>query len=98
MKLLFEKLIGSNLEITDTIYRVEPDQIPITAHDMIYGSSRHIDAMKNDFYAHKCGFFPFQLINLVFDAGFYVASRAETQTGDLGMTIMGYKKDPSKKE
>ena len=98
IKMLLEKIVTSNLELNDIIYRVQPDQIAITAHDMIYGSSRHIEIMKNDFYAHKCGFFPFHLVSLVFEAGFSAVSRNEVTTGDLGLTVVGYKKDPNKKD
>lgn len=100
LRLLFRRIMESNLELTDVIYRVENGfQFPITAHDMIFGSGKHMQQEKEDkFYAHKCGFFPNQLVTMIANAGFPYVTHSENFAGDFGLTVIGYKKDPNNKE
>ncbi len=59
---------GKGMELDDELY-VSPAG-PITAHDVIYGYHVEIERSGQDFYAHKMGFTPMSMTQMLKDAGF----------------------------
>lgn len=68
-----DQVIGAlrdrQLELHDVLYQSTAG--PITAHDVIYGLQTEIEQSGQDFYAHKTGFTPKSLHNILLEAGFH---------------------------
>jgi SAM-dependent methyltransferase len=77
-------VVHNNLDINDVLYQSPAG--PITAKDIIYGHSQHIET-GNSFYAHKTGFSPVSLRQLIIDCGFYSVF---IKTDDLALEIQAY--------
>lgn len=56
------------IDLDDVLY--ESAAGPISAHDVIYGLQTEIEASGQDFYAHKTGFTPKSLTELLLKGGF----------------------------
>lgn len=59
---------ASKIDLDDVLY--DSAAGPITAHDVIYGLQTEIVASGEDFYAHKTGFTPRSLTELLMKGGF----------------------------
>lgn len=68
---------------------------PITAHDVIYGFQAEIEQSGQDFYAHKTGFTPQSLTQILLDGGFQkVILRTEGQVEIFAIHALAFKKAP----
>lgn len=62
-------VVEKDLDIDDVLY--QSGMGPIKVHDVIYGHGGVIERSGNDFFAHKMGFTPKSLMEILRAAGFY---------------------------
>ena len=65
---VMRSVVNSGGDIGDVLY--ESPAGPISAHDVVYGFAKEIERSGQDFYAHKNGFTPKRLRNVLEHAGF----------------------------
>ena len=65
---VIKSLVDRRLSLDDTLYQSAAG--PISAHDIIYGLQAEIQRSGKDFYAHKTGFTPDSLTNILLVGGF----------------------------
>jgi hypothetical protein len=82
------------LELDDVLY-VSPAG-PISAHDVVYGLQSEIEQSGQDFYAHKTGFTPKSLNNMLLDAGFHKVFLALDPL--LAVHALAFKAEPTQEQ
>lgn len=65
---VMQRAVDANLDIEDVLYQSGAG--PITVRDVIYGLAREIEQSGQDYFAHKNGFTPRSLYELLKAAGF----------------------------
>ncbi len=88
---LMRVVIQNNKDIDDVLYQSPAG--PISARDIIYGYGVEIESSGNDFYAHKTGFTPKSLKNILDECGF---QEIFLVVGDLEIGALAFKNKPAK--
>ena len=69
---------------------------PITPHDVIYGFQAEIEQSSQDFYAHKTGFTPESLAEILFRGGFsQLILRSDNTVGLYAVHALAFKAPPT---
>jgi hypothetical protein len=86
------EVVEKNLDLDDVLYHSAAG--PITAHDVIYGLQTEIVESGQDFYAHKTGFTPKSLTELLIQGGFHEVYLVNDE--HLAITAFAFKASPTK--
>jgi SAM-dependent methyltransferase len=92
VKAVMERVVNASMDIEDVLY--ESPGGPISVRDVIYGWSKKIESSGVDFYAHKTGFTPTSLRDVVRKAGFATIFIAE-RTDVFELCALAFKREPS---
>lgn len=84
-------VLEQQLELDDVLYQSPAG--PITAHDVIYGLQTEIESSGQDFYAHKTGFTPKSLTQILVDGGFFKIFISTSQY--LAVHALAFKAEPT---
>jgi SAM-dependent methyltransferase len=68
LRAVMQRVIDSNLDIEDVLYHSAAG--PISVRDVIYGFAKEIEQSGHDYFAHKTGFTPRSLYDVLKGAGF----------------------------
>ena len=69
---VMERVVNENLDITDILY--QSPMGPIHVYDVLYGHQEKIEYSGEEYFAHKIGFTPGSLRQILLDAGFPIVA------------------------
>ena len=84
-------VVAQGLDVDDVLYHA--GKRPILVRDVLYGYHVEIERSGNDFYAHKTGFTPKSLRDMLLKAGFALAMTAATE--NLAVLGLAFVQQPS---
>ena len=87
---VMRKVVNDGFELDDVLY--ESPAGPILVRDVIYGYGAQIESSGEDFYAHKTGFTPKALLNVLNTVGF---QHVHFGSVSLEIIAVGFKTKPS---
>lgn len=88
---VMQYVIQNNMDINDILYQSPAG--PIAVKDVIYGFGKQIEHSGEDFFAHKTGFSPKSLLEVLSECGFPITHYA---VGDFEIRVIAFKQPPSK--
>ena len=87
---LMRIVIEKKMDIDDLLYQSPAG--PIIVRDVIYGYGIEIERSGNDFFAHKTGFSPKSLTNILNECGFTIIFMGG---GDIEIEALAFKEKPT---
>ncbi|HEY9874780.1 MAG TPA: methyltransferase domain-containing protein [Candidatus Obscuribacterales bacterium] len=87
---LMRTVVENKMDIDDFLY--DSPAGPITVRDVIYGYGVEIERSGNDFFAHKTGFSPISLQNILNECGFPIVL---VSVGNIEVAALAFKENPT---
>ena len=90
LKQVMAQVVNENLDITDVLYQSQMG--PIHVYDVLYGHQGKIECSGEEFFAHKIGFTPTSLRQILLDAGFLVVANS---VSPLNVSAIAFMRQPT---
>ena len=90
MRQVMERVVNENLAITDILY--QSPMGPIHVYDVLYGHQEKIEYSGEEYFAHKIGFTPGSLHQILLDAGFPIVAISVAR---LNLSAIAFMRQPT---